>query len=541
MAATIHAGPAGPAGAVSDGTVLSLARALRVLSVLLGAGLALLVAGSALAFGAVHPWARAPLFELTAVLAVLAAARTLAVVLLRRRLGRSRFAFHASGRWVMLDVEEPYGIRTWSFDLDRPLVPSVPLLLPGLVFALWVVVQMVPLPPTLADALAGAETLPGAEKATGWRTLSVSVAQTATGLFFLAWALVVHVVASTILGGRESERRFRRFVSILGLVLAIVGLAQMATGTHRVYWFFKPWEGAGEHIFGPFVDRDHFAFYMLMVTPIAFGLFAHAYRRYRARVGQRANRRRWLVTLSRPEGLATLYATVPALAAVGSLIATTSRGALIAFTGGLALAALSLWRRRAVPVWAFAAVFTLVALSWFGTDRIESRMRRVAEDSPGRTVIWHDTLDRMGGRWIGGSGFNTFDVAMYRASAWALPAGATPWSDPYETTIVGVARVGFRTPEAIPGLWWYREAHNDYVQLLTETGTVGLLLALWAAARVLSSVRADPWLLAAAAAVFMHEFVDFGLHLPAIVALFMCLAAIRPSEGGGGSRTVPAG
>jgi len=327
MAATIHAGPAGPAGAVSDGTVLSLARALRALSVLLGGGLALLVAGSALAFGAVHPWARAPLFELTAVLALLAAARALTVVALRRRLGRSRFAFHASGRWVMLDVEEPYGIRTWSFDLDRPLVPSVPLLVPGLVFAAWVVVQLVPLPPALADALAGAETLPGAEPATGWRTLSVSVPQTAAGLVFLVWALVVHVVASTILAGHESERRFRRFVSVLGLVLAVLGLAQMATGTRRVYWFFKPWEGGGENIFGPFVDRDHFAFYMLMVTPIAFGLFAQAWRRYRARVGQRANLRRWLVILSSREGLSTLYAVVPALAAVGSLIATTSRGA----------------------------------------------------------------------------------------------------------------------------------------------------------------------------------------------------------------------
>jgi O-antigen ligase len=267
---------------------------------------------------------------------------------------------------------------------------------------------------------------------------------------------------------------------------------------------------------------------MLMVTPVAFGLFARAFRRYRARVGQRANARRWLVTLASPEGLATMYAVVPALAAVGSLLATTSRGAIIAFGGGLSLAALALWRRRAVPAWAFAAVFTLVALSWFGTDRIETRLRMVSQDAPGRTVVWQDTLDRMGGRWIGGSGFNTFDVAMYRASAWALPVGASPWSDPYETTIVNVTRVGFRTPEAIPGLWWYREAHNDYVQLLTETGAVGLLLALWAAVSVLGALRGDPWLLAAAAGVFMHEFVDFGLHLPAIVALFVALSAIKP-------------
>lgn len=528
MAATIHAGPMGPAGAVSDAGVLSLARRLRVLSALLTGGLALLVAASVFAFGAVHAWTYAPLAYATIALGLVALARAGTVTLLRRRLGRSRFAFHSSGRWIVLDVDEPYGIRTWSFDLDRPLVPSVPLLLPGLLFATWIAMQIIPLPSSIADALAGADTLPGGALDTGWRTISVSPGQTATGLGFLIGALVLHVIASSALASYESERRFRRFVSLLGLVLAALGLAQKATQTRRVYWLFTPVEGTGEHIFGPFVDRDHFAFYMLMVTPIAFGLFAHAYRRYRSRVGTRANLRRRMVTLSSPEGLATIYAVVPALACVGSLIATTSRGALIAFTGAIALAALAIWRRRGAPVWSFGLVFTLVALSWFGIDRLETRVRQIASDAPGRTIVWQDTLNRMTGHWLGGTGFNTFDVAMYRSSAWALPDGATTWQEPYETTIASVPRAGFRTAEGIGGLWWYREAHNDYLQVLEETGAVGLLIAVWAALRVLAAVRIDPWLLAAMGGVFMHAFVDFGLHIPAIVVLLVALAAIRP-------------
>lgn len=506
---------------------MSLARALRVLSAALTGSLALLVAASVLAFGAVHPWAKAPLLYATSVLVLIAVARAAIVQQLRRRLGRSQFAFHTSGRWIVLDVDEPYGIKTWSFDLDRPLVPSVPLLLPGLVFAVWVLLQVIPLPASMADAIAGVETLPGGERDTGWRTISVAPAQTVSALVFLAWALILHVVASSALAGHDSERRFRRFLAVLGLVLAALGLAQKASGTRRVYWLFKPWEGGGEHIFGPFVNRNHFAFYMLMVAPIAFGLFAYAYRRYRARVGTRANLRRWAVTLSSPEGQSILYATVPALAAVGALIATTSRGGLIAFAGGLMLGAIAIWRRGGVPAWAFAAVFTLVALSWFGTDRIETRLRQATSEAPGRTIVWQDTMDHMGGRWIGGSGFNTFDVAMYRSSAWELPVGAAPWSE-RELTIVNVPRAGFRVAEGIPGIWWYREAHNDYLQILTETGAVGLLLAIWAVARVLSAVRGDPWLIAAMAGVFMHAFVDFGFQIPAIVALFVILAAIKP-------------
>jgi O-antigen ligase len=519
----------GPAGAISDHSALVAARTLRVLSAVLLGGLALLVAGSVLAFGAVYQWAHAPLFYATGGLVLLALARTAAVMYLRRRLGRSRFAFHSSGRWLVLDLEEPYGIRTWSFDLDRPLVPVPPLLLPGALFALWVVIQMVPLPPAIADALSGAEVLPGAESGADWRTVTISSRQTTTGLTFLCWALVLHVVASVALVRREDQRGFRRFVAGLGLVLGALGLVQMATGTRRVYWLWKPLQGGGEFIFGPFMNRDHFGFYMLMVTFIAFGVLAEAYRRYRMLVGARANLRRQMVTLSSPAGVSLMYSSVPALAAAGSLIATTSRGALLAFLASLALAATFLIRRRAAAAAAAAVLLTLAVFSWFGLGRIHQRMNAAASDASGRTVVWQDTLQRMGGRWLAGSGLNTFDRAMSGATAWELPEGASPFSGPYETSFVGLPHAGYRFIKDSPGMFWYGQAHNDYVQILAETGTVGLLLMVWAFLRAWAAVRSDAWLLAALVGPALHAFLDFGFQLPAVVALFVSLAAIRPS------------
>ena len=42
-------------------------------------------------------------------------------------------------------------------------------------------------------------------------------------------------------------------------------------------------------------------------------------------------------------------------------------------------------------------------------------------------------------------------------------------------------------------------------------------------------VRGDPWLLAALAGVSLHSFVEFGMQVPAIVMLFVVLAAMCPA------------
>ena len=531
VVASIHPGPA--AGAVSDARAVLAARMLRVLSAVLLTGLCLVIAGSVLAFGSVYIWAHRPLFYATGALALIALARIATIVYLRRRLGRSRFAFHSSGRWLVLDVEEPYGIRTWSFDLDRALVPIPPLVLPGVLFVAWVVLQMIPLPAGLANTLSGAEVLPGAEPSTEWRTVTISLRQTTIGLTFLCWAVVLHVVAGIALARHDDQRIFRRFVAVLGLILGSLGLIQMATRTRRVYWFWKPVQGDGEVIFGPFMNRDHFGFYMLMVTAIAFGVMAEAYRRYRRHVGGRANLRRQLVALSSGAGRSLMYSSVPALTAAGSLIATTSRGALLSFLASLAVAAAFLVRRRTAAAAASGVLVTLAVLSWFGLARIHQRMNAAPEDASGRTIVWEDTLQRMGGRWIAGSGLNTFDRAMSGATAWELPEGATPMTGPYETSFVGLAHAGYRFIKDSPDMLWYGQAHNDYVQILAEAGTVGLLLMVWAFFRAFAAVRSDAWLLAALVAPALHAFLDYGFQLPGVVALFVCLAAIKPHAPGG--------
>jgi O-antigen ligase len=494
---------------VSTQGVLRLARGLRALDRVLEGLLWLVIAGSVSAMGAVHPWAYASLWGAAAGIGLLLIVRSLLITRLGRVLGRRPFAFHLSGRWLVVEPSPEYPDQGWGLDLRRSLALRAPLLLPGVAFLLWVVVELLPIGP-------------------GRRPLTASVEATERGLAFVASLLVLHLAATVVFERREARERFRRFVAVLGLALGLEALLQLASGTTRIYGFYKPLEYGA--IFGPFVNRNHFAGYMLMVTFTTFGLLARAVRRYRRRLGPHSNLRRRMVALSTPEGTRLLYVLVPAAVAVASLVATTSRGGLGAFLAGLVIASHGVWRRQAVPVWGLAVAFLLTALSWFGTERLGIRLNEATADAPGRTLVWKDSLARMSGHWLTGTGFNTFGLSMSHTTPWALPRGATPWPAEIEAAVKTGERPGTRALPGLATLNWYREAHNDYLQTLVETGIPGLVIALAAAAAAFRAVRGDPWLLAAVTSVLVHAVVDFDLQIPAIPVLLVSLVALHRPE-----------
>jgi hypothetical protein len=136
-----------------------------------------------------------------------------------------------------------------------------------------------------------------------------------------------------------------------------------------------------------------------------------------------------------------------------------------------------------------------------------------------------------GADWLIGSGFNTFSEAFSRVPAWQLPEGATPWPEAVRDALESGRRFGYRAPDDLPGLAWYREAHNDWVQLLVETGLAGLAIGAWAALAALLAARRNPWLFAALAGPLVHALVDFDFQIPAIAVLFVVVAALAGDDG----------
>ena len=493
------------AATVSSPDILRQARLARLLQELLEASVWAVVIVSVLAFGSVHHWAYSPLWIGCFAAAALALARAVAAAGLRQRLGPHLVAFHVSGRWLVVEPHSADHALGWSIDLAERAFPRGSLLLPAVAFLALTLLQLVPL-------------------AGGPATLAPEA--TRRGITFVVAFLLLHQAAAAAFSHPAARRRFRKMLAWLGAALALVALAQLASGTRLIYGFFESLEGG--HPYGSFVNRNHFAGYMLLVVPIALGLLADAWRAYARRVGDSPNARRSLVGLQTSEGTRLVYAALPPLLGIGALLASTSRGGHPRLLrrarpggGGGALAARD------------AGVGGGARLRGGGADVVRPRAAGGAlRAGDGRRAGAHGGVGRVARGDAGlalGHGLRLQRLrrgALPRAGVGRCPRARRRGREGTETALLTGEAIGYRAPGDLPGLAWYREAHSDYVQLLVETGVPGLLIGLWAGFAALAAARRDPWLFAALAGLLMHVFVDFDLQIPAIAALFVVLAGL---------------
>ena len=85
---------------------------------------------------------------------------------------------------------------------------------------------------------------------------------------------------------------------------------------------------------------------------------------------------------------------------------------------------------------------------------------------------------------------------------------------------------------------WYGEAHDEYLQVLLDTGIVGALLMavlLWtllrAALRAARESPLDGGMLGALLACCFHNLVDFNWQIPANAATFAAIAGLSVRRG----------
>ncbi|HEY7923139.1 MAG TPA: hypothetical protein VII62_08155, partial [Vicinamibacteria bacterium] len=161
--------------------------------------------------------------------------------------------------------------------------------LPGIALALGLMalalVQLVPLPPSVLRVVS-----PGTyafhdqtllvRPLTAWKPISVSPPDTLRGLAFLAAFALLAVAVELELAEGRWRRRLLRTVVYTGLVLTIVALLQaVSPEPRRLYGVWQPtWDWA---VFGPYVNRNHFAGYLVMAGALALGFALDALARLR--------------------------------------------------------------------------------------------------------------------------------------------------------------------------------------------------------------------------------------------------------------------
>lgn len=337
----------------------------------------------------------------------------------------------------------------------------------------------------------------------GWRPISVDPAATHRALLFLIGFTLLYAYTCRELASRRWRRRTVVVIVANGLLLTIEALIQATSAEpSRLLGLYKPtWDWA---TFGPYVNKNHFAGYIAMALPLAlawaldaFSDLRHAWRR----------RRGWLA-IGDPVGTDTLRRGAVALALIVGLVASRSRGGLMAVAIA-ALVAPLLARRRAV---AALAVGLLIGAAVFlrGLDDLQAGAQRGAGDI--RFEIWRDVVAAVPRFPVLGSGLNTFPMAFALHRTQRLP--------------VWVGDVN--------------EAHNDYLQAFFEGGAIGglaviaaVLLLLKSAARTAPSGPLRAGLLGCVVASCAHALVDFNWQIPANAATFALLSglAIQPLDG----------
>lgn len=290
-------------------------------------------------------------------------------------------------------------------------------------------------------------------------------------------------------------KTFSIFLLSFGFLVALFAIAQHYTFNGKLYWSV-PLPQLSEP-FGPFVDRDHFAGFIELTAPFGLAmLFDGALR------GEKA-------------ALVALFTAVP----IVTLVLCGSRGGIVALA--FAILFLILISRRCNTgirrLLAFAPLIILCGalVFWLGARATMQRfgaltVSDISRDQ--RVSMDRDTWKIFLGHYSTGTGLGTLETVFPQ----------------YETNYIG--RV-------------VDHAHNDYFELLAETGAIGgflglvfiVLLSRQGLANLNSrdcqSDRAFyAGALASCSALLVHSFVDFNLHVPANALLFLLLATLASAD-----------
>jgi O-antigen ligase len=438
-----------------------------------------------LAFGAVYRWAYAPLLIVCAAIGIAA---------LLRGLG------HAWPRGLAA------GLAAVALTISLQLVPLPRDTLAAISPTTDGFLRQHNVPYSTATAVTNDSTA-------SWRSHPVSLYPASTrravgfvvALGVFLFGLTAHLSAGRAAGEgrprwlRDTTTILAESITILGVVVALIGVIQKATvTTGKIYGFWTP-EQAGNP-FGPFVNKNHFAGWMVMALALAIGLCCG--RIARGMRGVKPGWRNRILWFSSPDANRLILTAFAAVVMGLALVLSFSRSGITCFAIAIVLSAWFVARRQTTAskravAGAYLAFVLVMAVGWAGLDAVAKRFADASwNDVGGRWGAWQDTLRIAGDFPLTGIGLNTFGEAMLD----------------YQTTYLNLH---------------FASAHNDWLQPVAEGGLlvgIPILVTLILFVReVRRRFREDAeetmsfWLRAGAVtglvAIALQEVVEFSLQI----------------------------
>lgn len=307
-------------------------------------------------------------------------------------------------------------------------------------------------------------------------------------------------------------RRTLYVILSLAGCIAFFAIIQKFTSPDKIYWFRQA--PLTSNPVGPWVYRNHYAGFMEMLIPFGLAMFL----KYRPRFKYSLSLREKIFSvLTLPTANRHILFGFASFVMATSVIVSLSRGGIISTTLSILCFLLILNRKRQIggntlPI-LFCIIGVILLSSWIGWEPVIERFNRMTNADnaffDGRFLIWQDTLPIIKDYWLLGSGFGTF-IHIFPLYRNALQPG----------TIID-------------------HAHNDYIELITSGGIIGVLLVGWFLAVLILQAtrqlqrRRDPGakLLGYAAlcsmlALAFHSVTDFNMYNYANGLYFFCICGL---------------
>jgi O-antigen ligase/tetratricopeptide (TPR) repeat protein len=395
---------------------------------------------------------------------------------------------------------------------------EIPGIIPLLCFLVYILLQLIPLPSGIVAIISPKtyglyETTRSFDEPVQWMSLSINQKATVAEFFRILSYGAFYILTVQILTDRKLLKRVIKVLVVFASVLSLFGILQHILSNNKIFWLRELTMGGT--LFGPYVNRNHYAGLMEMLFPLVLGLFLYykpyvSYKSFREKIAELFNLQRTNIHI--------LLGFAGVLIGT-SVFLTLSRSGIVSLCLSMALFGFMVMvkgmsRTRGIII---MVVFLLIALSvgWFGWDPIFERFEKVmnaqGDISEQRLQLWSDSGHIVRDFPATGTGFGSY-INIY----------------PKYRTIAG---------DAIAD-----HAHNDYIELLCNGGVIAFLISLWFILTVLYksfktyvkrhelySIYIFLGCIAGIISILMHSTTDFNLHIGANGLYFVFLFGLAVS------------